>query len=152
MSLRRCFFLFRQRISPFCPFSSKAAAKTEQDYPEILPTRKWGTARDIPGVAVMSYRREELKTNDPWNIKPSRRKPTLRDYFFFPSHRRERAVRSYQTPSPREYGGSPFSCLIYSDKSFRRNGYNRARRRPYERENSLCTWSIRGYLSSALKY
>lgn len=91
MSLRRCFFLFRQRISPFCPFSSKAAAKAEQDYPEILPTRKWGTAQDIPGVAVMSYRREELKTNDPWNIKPSRRKPTLRDYFFFPSPTRARS-------------------------------------------------------------
>jgi len=41
------FSLFPPRISPFCPFSSEA----ERDYPEILPTRKWGIAQDIPGAA-----------------------------------------------------------------------------------------------------
>lgn len=54
-------------------------------------------------------------------------------FFFLPSPR-ESAVRSYQTPSPREYGGGPFSCLIYSDKSFRGNGYNAHKARSYSRE------------------
>ncbi|EFN73331.1 hypothetical protein EAG_05563 [Camponotus floridanus] len=45
--------------------------------------RENGVSRRIFQVRqVMSYRREEFKTNDPWNIKPSRRRPTPRDYFF----------------------------------------------------------------------
>lgn len=72
--LQLAYFLLRPRHS---------IAMAERDYPEILLARERKTARGIPNAAVMSRRREELKTNDPQNIKPSPRKPIRRDYFFF---------------------------------------------------------------------
>lgn len=67
------YFLLRPRHS---------IAMAEQDYPEILLERTEDRTGYSGCLAVMSRRREELKTNDPRNIKPSWRKPIRRDYFF----------------------------------------------------------------------
>lgn len=129
MSLCWCFSLFRHHISPTCLLSSTTAAQQCNGWAGL----SWNPSGERNGGDRAGYskcggnvspRREELKTNEPQNIKPSRRK----DYFFLAhtkgllfSRRHERAVRSYQTPSSRVDAG-PFSCLIYSDKSFRGNG------------------------------
>jgi len=87
--------------------------------------------------------RKKPKTNDPWNILPSPRRKPARGIIFFSKPMRTRTMRWFQTPSLREAADSPFSCLIYSDKSFRRNGYKRARRRPHDREYFVCLVHLR---------
>lgn len=108
--LQLAYFLLRPRHS---------VAMAEEDYPEILLAREQGDHAGYSkcGGNVSPTRRAK----DEWSTEYQTLSKKAHTKGLFFSRWYERAVRSYQTPSSRVDGG-PFSCLIYSDKSFRGNG------------------------------
>lgn len=119
-SFHRCFSLFRHHIFPTCLLSSTTVTQHCDGW-----GLSWNPAGkrtgDRAGYSgcdgnVSPTRRAEDEWSAEYQILS--KKAHTKGLFF--SRRRESAVRSYQTPSSRVDGG-PFSCLIYSDKSFRGN-------------------------------